>query len=198
MRELITLENGDEFGVWMSVSVQGHEIIYVRETLPARGRLHHVAFWVASREDVLRAADLLQDNGIFIEAGPAKHTPIHSFYLYVWEPGGNRIEVTSGGYLVFDPDAIPTRWSGAEYAEGRPWDRASWGRSFPETLRHVRNAADREPGRVIKRDAGELAQTATPSSSLPASACKRSRPGISLGVASRAIPHSVPTPKSAT
>ncbi len=134
VRELITLEDGTEFGVWMSVSIQGHEIIYVRETLPARGRLHHLAFWVGSREDVLRAADLIQDNDIFIETGPAKHTPLHSFYLYVWEPGGNRIEVTSGGYFVFDPDAVATRWSGAEYAGAKPWDRASWGRSFPETF----------------------------------------------------------------
>jgi catechol 2,3-dioxygenase len=134
VRELITLEDGTEFGVWMSVSIQGHEIIYVRETLPGRGRLHHLAFWVGSREDVLRAADLIQDAGIFVEAGPAKHTPLHSFYLYVWEPGGNRIEVTSGGYFVFDPDAVATRWTGAEYFAAKPWDRMSWGRSFPETF----------------------------------------------------------------
>lgn len=31
--------------------------IYVRDYLGGRGRLHHVAFWVDSREDVLRAAD---------------------------------------------------------------------------------------------------------------------------------------------
>lgn len=128
-REVIVMDDGREFGAWLSVSVQGHEIIYVREVLPARGRLHHVAFWVDTREEVLRAADLFQDAGIFIEAGPAKHTPIHSFYLYVYEPGGNRVEVTTGGYLVFDPDAIPIVWTEREYASGR-----AWGRGFPPSF----------------------------------------------------------------
>jgi catechol 2,3-dioxygenase len=129
LREKVMMEDGREFGAWMSVSVQGHEIIYVRDLAEARGRLHHVAFWVDAREEVLRAADLFQDNGIFIEAGPAKHTPIHSFYLYVWEPGANRIEVTSAGYLVFDPDAVPVVWSWDEYTNGR-----AWGRGFPPTF----------------------------------------------------------------
>jgi catechol 2,3-dioxygenase len=129
LRENIMMDDGREFGAWLSVSVQGHEIIYVRDFARARGRLHHVAFWVDAREEVLRAADLFQDHGIFIEAGPAKHTPIHSFYLYVYEPGGNRVEVTSGGYLVFDPDAVPTVWTADEYAQGR-----AWGRGFPPSF----------------------------------------------------------------
>ena len=35
-------------------------------------RLHHFSVWVDNREDVLRAADILSENGVFIEAGPAK------------------------------------------------------------------------------------------------------------------------------
>ncbi len=128
--EVIELEDGDEYGAWLTVTVQGHEIIYVKEQLPSPGRLHHVAFWVDTREEVLRAADLFQDNGIFIEAGPAKHTPIHSFYLYVYEPGGNRVEVTSGAYLVFDPDPQATvRWPVAAYRGSR-----AWGRGFPPSF----------------------------------------------------------------
>jgi catechol 2,3-dioxygenase len=128
--EVIELEDGSEYGAWLTVSVQGHELIYIKEQLPTRGRLHHVAFWVDTREEVLRAADLFQDSGVFIEAGPAKHTPIHSFYLYVYEPGGNRVEVTSGGYLVFDPDPEATvRWPVAAYRQSR-----AWGREFPPSF----------------------------------------------------------------
>jgi catechol 2,3-dioxygenase len=128
--EIIELDDGREYGAWLTATVQGHEIIYILESLPTRGRLHHAAFWVDTREEVLRAADLFQDAGIFIEAGPAKHTPIHSFYLYVYEPGGNRIEVTSGGYLVFDPapDAT-TIWHETEYKASR-----AWGRAFPPSF----------------------------------------------------------------
>jgi catechol 2,3-dioxygenase len=128
--EIIELDDGREYGAWLTATVQGHEIIYILESLPTRGRLHHAAFWVDTREEVLRAADLFQDFGTFIEAGPAKHTPIHSFYLYVYEPGGNRIEVTSGGYLVFDPapDAT-TVWHEAQYKSSR-----AWGRGFPPSF----------------------------------------------------------------
>jgi catechol 2,3-dioxygenase len=128
--ERIELDDGREYGAWLTATIQGHEIIYILESLPVRGRLHHTAFWVDTREEVLRAADLFQDQHIFIEAGPAKHTPIHSFYLYVYEPGGNRIEVTSGGYLVFDPSpAVTTVWPEAEYKRSR-----AWGRGFPPSF----------------------------------------------------------------
>ena len=128
--EIINLDDGREYGAWLSATIQGHEIIYIQESLPTRGRLHHLAFWVDTREEVLRAADLFQDQGIFIEAGPAKHTPIHSFYCYVYEPGGNRIEVTSGGYLVFDPDpAVTTIWNETQYKGSR-----AWGRGFPPSF----------------------------------------------------------------
>ena len=128
--EIIELDDGREYGAWLSATIQGHEIIYILEGLPVRGRLHHAAFWVDTREEVLRAADLFQDHGIFIEAGPAKHTPIHSFYLYVYEPGGNRIEVTSGGYLVFDPSPqVTTVWREQQYQGSR-----AWGRGFPPSF----------------------------------------------------------------
>jgi len=128
--EVIELGDGREYGAWLSTTVQGHEIIYVLEGRASAGRLHHAAFWVDTREEVLRAADLFQDQGIFIEAGPAKHTPIHSFYLYVYEPGGNRVEVTSGGYLVFDPDPEGTTvWPQDRYRSSR-----AWGREFPPSF----------------------------------------------------------------
>jgi catechol 2,3-dioxygenase len=127
--EVILAADGREWGAWMSVTVQGHELIYLHERIAPTGRLHHLAFWVDTREEVLRAADLFQDAGIFIEAGPAKHTPVHSFYLYVYEPGGNRIEVTSGGYLIFDPDGGPTIWRDEEYKSSR-----AWGRGFPPSF----------------------------------------------------------------
>jgi len=128
--EVIEMGDGREYGAWMSATIQGHEIIYVLEGPAPVGRLHHAAFWVDTREEVLRAADLFQDHGIFIEAGPAKHTPIHSFYLYVHEPGGNRIEVTSGGYLVLDPtERATTVWPVERYRNSR-----AWGRGFPPSF----------------------------------------------------------------
>jgi catechol 2,3-dioxygenase len=119
--ERIELDDGTEAGAWMSLSIAAHELIYVADAHGARGRLHHLAFWVDTREEVLRAADLFIDNGIEIEAAPSKHAIAQGFFLYGFEPGGNRVEVTTGGYLVYDPDPEPTVWTEAERAKGQAW-----------------------------------------------------------------------------
>jgi catechol 2,3-dioxygenase len=119
--ERIELDDGSESGAWLSLSIAAHELIYVRDAYHARGRLHHLAFWVDTREEVLRAADLFLENEIEIEAAPSKHAVAQGFFLYGFEPGGNRIEVTTGGYLVYDPDPEPTVWNELERARGQAW-----------------------------------------------------------------------------
>ena len=119
--ERIVLDDGTEAGAWLSLTIAAHELIYVADFHRARGRLHHLAFWVDTREEVLRAADLFLDHGVPIEAAPSKHAIAQGFFLYGFEPGGNRVEVTTGGYFVYDPDREPTVWSEAERAKGQAW-----------------------------------------------------------------------------
>ena len=119
--ERIERADGSEAGAWLSLSIAAHELIYVADAYGARGRLHHVAFWVDTREEVLRAADVFLDNGVHIEAAPSKHAIAQGFFLYGYEPGGNRLEVTTGGYFVYDPDFEPIVWSEAERAKGQAW-----------------------------------------------------------------------------
>ena len=119
--ERIELDDGTETGAWMSLTIAAHELIYVADAYGARGRLHHLAFWVDTREECLRAADLFVDAGVPIEAAPSKHGVAQGFFLYGIEPGGNRIEVTTGGYFVYDPDREPVTWSAAERARGQFW-----------------------------------------------------------------------------
>ena len=119
--ERVELDDGSEAGAWMSVSIAAHELIYTRDAYRAHGRLHHVAFWVDTREECLRAADLFLDNEIHIEASPSKHAVAQGFFLYGIEPGGNRIEVTTGGYFVYDPEYPTIVWSEAERRLGQAW-----------------------------------------------------------------------------
>jgi catechol 2,3-dioxygenase len=84
---------------------------------------------VDNREDVLRAADVLAENGVFIEAGPSKHNNSQGFYLYSYEPGGNRIEVYSGSFLIFAPDWEPVTWDEEERGTG-----VYWGTPLPESF----------------------------------------------------------------
>ena len=70
---------------------------------------------------MLRAADLFLDNGVEIEAAPSKHAIAQGFFLYGFEPGGNRDRGDHGGYFVYDPDPEPTVWTEAERAKGQAW-----------------------------------------------------------------------------
>lgn len=74
------------------------------------GRVHHLAFWVDSREDLLRAADVLIEAGTPIEFGPGRHGIGEQNYLYFREPGGLRIEINTGGYRNYVPDWEPVEW----------------------------------------------------------------------------------------
>jgi catechol 2,3-dioxygenase len=121
LHEMVRLDDGRESGAWLSASVAAHELIYTADAYGARSRLHHLAFWVDTREEVLRAADLFLDSGVHIEFAPSKHAIAQGFFLYGYEPAGNRIEVTTGGYFVFDPDFEPVVWTEAERRRGQAW-----------------------------------------------------------------------------
>lgn len=72
------------------------------------------SWWVETREDLVRAADLLIENGTPIEYGPGVHGIGEQVYLYFREPSGLRIEVNTGGYRNYVPDWEPNRWSPLE------------------------------------------------------------------------------------
>ena len=130
LREQVAFQNGTvEIGSWMSTTAVHHELAYVADRKALNGRLHHISFWIDNREDVLRAADILRENDVFIETGPAKHNNSQAFYLYSYEPGGNRVEIYSGGYLVFAPDFEPVVWNEVERGTG-----VHWGGALPDSF----------------------------------------------------------------
>ena len=119
--EQIVLDDGTEAGAWLSATNKSYDVAITRDNTGARGRLHHLTFMMDSREDVLRAADVLRDADVPIETGPHKHNIGQTFFLYCFEPGGNRFEIGAGGYLIFDPDWKPIVWTQAERAKGQAW-----------------------------------------------------------------------------
>ncbi len=130
LRETVLFEHGTfELGSWLSPNAVHHQLAYVVDIKGASGRLHHISMWVDQREDVLRAADVLTEHGIFIEAGPSKHNNSQAFYLYSYEPGGNRVEIYSGSYLVLAPDWAPVTWNEDERGTG-----VYWGGALPESF----------------------------------------------------------------
>ena len=130
LREQVRFNQGaTEIGSWLSPSPVHHSVAYVLDIKGGSGRLHHFSLWVDNREDVLRAATVISEAGVFIEAGPSMHNNSQGFYLYTYEPGGNRIEIYSGSYLVFAPDWEPVTWNEEERGTG-----VYWGGALPESF----------------------------------------------------------------
>ncbi|MBM3569333.1 MAG: catechol 2,3-dioxygenase [Alphaproteobacteria bacterium] len=150
LHEQVRFDRGKmEVGSWLSPSIMHHQLAYVVDVKGAAGRLHHFALWVDNREDVLRAADLLAEHGVFIEAGPSKHNNSQGFYLYSYEPGGNRIEIYSGSYLVTAPDFQPVIWNEQERGTG-----VYWGTPLPDSFLNYATpdvtVSDQAPAGTVK------------------------------------------------
>jgi catechol 2,3-dioxygenase len=122
LTEQIVLDTGIEAGMWMTFTNKSYDFAYTLDHTGARGRFHHVTYALDSREEILRAADIFLENGVFIETGPHKHAVQQTFFLYVYEPGGNRVEVANAGArLVLAPDWKPITWTEAERRKGQAW-----------------------------------------------------------------------------
>lgn len=120
--ERIKLDDGGYAAWWFHFNNKSYDVVYSDDWLKHGNRLHHVAFAPDTREDILKAADIFLENGIHIESGPHKHAINQTFFLYVWEPGGNRIELANAGArLLLDPDSPVVEWTQEERKKGQAW-----------------------------------------------------------------------------
>lgn len=107
---------------WMSVTPQMHDLAIVANRMDKTAQLHHVAFNLENFHDSLTAADILKDLDVSFSAGPGKHGIGQAMYLYVHDPGSDhRVELYSGGYLIFDPDWEALEWKPEDFPEGLTW-----------------------------------------------------------------------------
>lgn len=120
--EMIRLDNGRTGGCWFTVNNKTYDLACTEEHGGGSGRLHHVTYATDQREDILRAADLFLEAGVHIETGPHKHAIQGTFFLYVWEPAGNRMELANAGArLILAPDWEPVVWTETERKKGQAW-----------------------------------------------------------------------------
>lgn len=120
--ERIELDSGEEAGMWLTATNKSYDFAFTKEAHGVPGRFHHVTFALDSREAILQAADTFLEAGVFIETGPHKHAVQQTFFLYVYEPGGNRVEVAhAGARLILAPDWKTITWTEAERKKGQAW-----------------------------------------------------------------------------
>lgn len=120
--EQIQLDNGRLGGCWFTVNNKTYDLACTEEHGGGNGRFHHITYATDQREDILRAADIFLENGVHIETGPHKHGIQGTFFLYVWEPAGNRVELANAGArLILQPDWETVTWSEDERKKGQAW-----------------------------------------------------------------------------
>ena len=120
--EMIQLDNGRVGGCWFTVNNKTYDLACTEEHGGGDGRFHHLTYATDQREDILRAADIFLENGVHIETGPHKHAIQGTFFLYVWEPAGNRIELANAGArLILAPDWEPVVWTETDRKKGQAW-----------------------------------------------------------------------------
>jgi catechol 2,3-dioxygenase len=107
------------FAAFLHRTSHSHDVALVHAPAPA---MQHLSFWVENAAAVIHTADVLADagRGEAIEFGPGRHKTTNSFFVYLKDPAGNRIEVYSEGYWAPDFDDPPIRWTfDAFLKEGR-------------------------------------------------------------------------------
>jgi catechol 2,3-dioxygenase len=120
--EQIVLDDGTLAGVWFTVNNKSYDLACTVDHTGTRGRFHHITYAADQREDILRAADIYLENGVFIETGPHRHAVQGTFFLYAWEPAGNRVEIANAGArLILAPDWETVTWTEAERKKGQAW-----------------------------------------------------------------------------
>lgn len=120
--ERIELDSGVEAGMWLTCTNKSYDFAFTKEAHGVPGRFHHVTFALDSREAILQAADTFLEAGVQIETGPHKHAVQQTFFLYVFEPGGNRVEVAhAGARLILAPDWRTITWTETERRKGQAW-----------------------------------------------------------------------------
>jgi catechol 2,3-dioxygenase len=125
----VVADDETRLGSWLAKTNVSHEIAFMRNRNQDGNRLHHVAYFLDSPDQLVRGATVLADAGYKIEWGPGAHGTSGAIFLYAFEPSGHRVEVWTGGFLLFAPDWEPIRWDSST----GPLGIEMWGSELPET-----------------------------------------------------------------
>ncbi len=121
-RERVVEDDGSILASFLSVTNLSHDIAMVPEPTDMRGRLHHVCFHYTSVQHLFDVAELAKEAGLTVETGPGRHGIGGATFVYILEPGGNRIELMGDpGYMIFDPAWRTVVWQASEFPDAAAW-----------------------------------------------------------------------------
>lgn len=111
--------NGKLLTFWggLTTNEKSHDLGVLLDSSDLSGRIHHYAWWLDTRDELIRGADILMENGTPMEYGPGIHGIGEQVFLYFRDPSGLRVEVNTGGYRNYVPDWQPHYWNQEENSD---------------------------------------------------------------------------------
>ena len=96
----------DPVGVFLHVKNSPYDLVFIKRDGPA---MHHFGYIVQDVQSMLCACDVMGElgGGENVEFGPGKHTLGHSYYVYIRDPDGHRIELLLPPIVYTDGDDPP-------------------------------------------------------------------------------------------
>ena len=96
-------------GVFLHVKDTPYDIVFIKRAGPA---FHHYGYVVPDVQAMLRACDTMGELGWGedVEFGPGKHSLGHSYYVYLRDPDGHRVELLLPPVVYMDGDDPPVVW----------------------------------------------------------------------------------------
>lgn len=96
----------DLIGVFLHVKNSPYDLVFIKRHGPA---IHHFGYIIEDVQAMFRACDIMGELGWGenVEFGPGKHSLGHSYYVYVRDPDGHRIELLLPPIIYTDGDDPP-------------------------------------------------------------------------------------------
>lgn len=95
-------------GIFLYRKNNPHDMVFLTRSGP---RFHHFGYIVQEMHHVVRALDIAGNLGFGenIEHGPGRHGHGHSYYVYLRDPDGHRLELLLPAVQIIDIDDEPMR-----------------------------------------------------------------------------------------
>jgi catechol 2,3-dioxygenase len=100
--------NGRLVGVFLYRKDNPHDMVFLQRSGP---RYHHCGYMIQEFHHMVRACDVAGNLGFgdAIEHGPGRHGFGHSYYAYLRDPDGHRVELLLPAVQMIDIDEAPAR-----------------------------------------------------------------------------------------
>ena len=126
LREQKIGDGGAVVGSWLSVSALVHELALMRDSSRRAGALPSCCISGMAIHNTCSTSRISSPSATSILKRSCQTWHTQAYFLYCFEPGGNRVELFGDtGYLIFDPDWKTVVWNVAN--ADRSWKKAASG-----------------------------------------------------------------------